>query len=93
MRLPFRFASRFVAGETLHQALPVFRELNAKGMHVAVDLLGEYVSKRAVADAARDAYAGLVETIAEERERTGLDANASIKLSMLGLKIDEQFCL
>ena len=62
-------------------------------MHVTLDLLGEYVRDLDVAAAARDAYINLVHTIAERRAQQGLDANISIKLSMLGQKIDEGFCL
>ena len=93
MRLPFALASRFVAGETLQEALPVVEDLNRKGMRVAMDLLGEYVTDREVASAARDAYVNLVYKVAQERARNGLDANVSIKLSMMGQKIDEAFCL
>ena len=92
MRLPFLLARRFVAGETLKEALPVVQELNARGMHVALDLLGEYVDDTEIADAARDAYINLVHTVAEERDQHGMDANVSIKLSMMGQKIDESFC-
>lgn len=93
MRLPFALASRFVAAETLEDTLPVVKDLNRRGMHVALDLLGEYVTDREVAAAGRDAYVNLVHTVAEERSRNGLDANVSIKLSMMGQKIDEDFCL
>src|SRR5690606_41243678 len=51
------------------------------------------VTDRDVAAAARDAYISLVQTVAEERSRDGLDANVSIKLSMMGQKIDEDYCL
>ena len=91
MKLPFFLASRFVAAETLEDTLPVVRDLNQKGLHVALDMLGEYVSDRSVAASARDAYIDIVHTIAEERP--ALDANISIKLSMMGQKIDEAFCL
>jgi proline dehydrogenase len=90
MNLPFFLARRFVAAETLDETLPVAHAINAKGMHAALDLLGEYVSDRSVATAARDAYIDLIERIASE---PGLDANISIKLSMLGQKIDYGFCL
>ena len=93
MRLPFALASRFVAAETLEDTLPVVKDLNRQGMHVALDLLGEYVTDQEVAAAGRDAYVNLVHTVAEERGRNGLDANVSIKLSMMGQKIDEDFCL
>ena len=89
MKLPFFLASRFVAAEDLDGALPVVQGLNAKGLHVTLDLLGEYVKDRAVAEAAFAAYVRLLETVAARR----LDSNISIKLSMLGQKIDYDFGL
>ena len=93
MRLPFVLARRFVAGETLKEALPVAKSLNENGLHVTLDLLGEYVRDLDVAAAARDAYVNLVHTLSERRQKEGLDATISIKLSMMGQKIDEAFCL
>src|SRR5690625_7963220 len=90
MRLPFFLARRFVAAETLAEALPVVDRLSDSGMHVALDLLGEYVSDRQVALAARDAYIDLVETLA--KQTTSSDVNISIKLSMLGQKIGRASC-
>ncbi len=92
MKLPFIFARRFVAAETLDETIPVVRSLNAKKLFVTLDLLGEYVSDRKVASAATDAYVDLLLRIAEERRNSRLDANISIKLSMLGQKIDEGLC-
>jgi len=92
MKLPFIFARRFVAAETLDETIPVVRSLNAKELFVTLDLLGEYVSDRSVASAATDAYVDLLLRIAEERKDSRLDANISIKLSMLGQKIDEGLC-
>jgi proline dehydrogenase len=54
MKLPFFLASRFVAGETLDESLPVVDELNREGLHVALDKLGEHVRDRSRALAARD---------------------------------------
>lgn len=103
LRLPFFLASRFVADETLEGTVPVVRTLNQKGLRVALDLLGEHVEERAVAEEARDTYIGLVETIAEERDSGQLQlvgpdgkrppVNISIKLSMMGQMFDEDFCL
>jgi proline dehydrogenase len=92
MKLPFFLASRFVAGETLHEALPVLDDLNDDGLHVALDKLGEHVYDREVATAARDTYIDLVKTVAE-RNDSGLRNRISIKLSMMGQLIDEDFCL
>jgi proline dehydrogenase len=89
MRLPFFLASRFVAAEDLDGAIPVVQRLNGKGLHVTLDLLGEYVQDRDVARRALGEYERLLRAI---RAR-GLDSNISIKLSMLGQKIDEGFCM
>lgn len=93
MNISVPLVRRFIAGETLTQALPVVKRLNAKGMRVSLDLLGEYVNNREVADAARDAHVNVVHTLASERAKNGMEANISIKLSMMGQKIDEVYCL
>jgi proline dehydrogenase len=93
MKLPFFLARRFVAGETLYEALPTLRDLHDKGLHTTLDLLGEYIKDRGVATAAREMYIGLIRTLAEEHARHGVDVNISVKLSMMGQKIDETFCL
>ncbi len=93
MNLPFFLASRFVAGETLEEALPVLDALNDDGLHVALDKLGEHVHDREVAAAARDTYIDLVRTLARRDRDEGLRNRISIKLSMMGQLIDEDFCL
>ena len=90
MKLPFFLARRFVAAESLQGTLPIAREYRTRGLQTTLDLLGEYISKRKLAEAARDEYLRLVRVLAEE---SGIDRNISIKLSMLGQKIDESFCL
>ncbi len=93
MKLPFVLARRFVASETLEGALPVLEDLHKKGLHTSLDLLGEYIEERELAELARDLYIRLVHTLADEHDAHGFDANISIKLSMIGQKIDEDFCL
>jgi proline dehydrogenase len=83
-----RVASRYVAGETLEDAIATVRSLNAQGAMATIDLLGEEVSERGKALAAVEEYVRVFDAI--ERER--LDANESIKLTLLGLKIDFDFC-
>ncbi|MFN2104826.1 MAG: proline dehydrogenase family protein [Candidatus Promineifilaceae bacterium] len=77
-------ARRFVAGETIEDAVAVARQLNQRGMHVTMDYLGESVSTIKEAEAARDEILRLFDRI----EREKLDATVSVKLSQLGLKID-----
>ena len=92
MKLPFFLASRFVAGETLDESLPVVDDLNQDGLHVALDKLGEHVHEREEALAARDAYIDLIRTLAGRDGTEDLRNRISIKLSMMGQLIDEDFC-
>jgi proline dehydrogenase len=80
-----RVAMRFVAGETLDEAVDVVRRLNGEGFTVSLDHLGEHVTSREEALRARDDYLACIERIREE----GLDANVSVKLSQLGLGFDD----
>lgn len=84
-----RVAARYVAGETSEEALATVRELNARGAMATLDLLGEEVTVREKAEAAVEEYVRLFEEI----DRGQVDSNVSIKLTMLGLKIDQDFCL
>ncbi len=79
-------ARRFVAGETIDEAIAVTRSLNGRDMHVTLDFLGESVSTIGEAQGARDEILRLFDRIDEEN----LDATVSVKLSQLGLKIDPQ---
>ena len=83
-----RVASRYVAGESLADAIRIVRLLNQQGAMATVDVLGEEVSERAKATAAVEEYLRVFETIDREK----VDSNVSIKLTLLGLKIDEGFC-
>ncbi|MCA9936070.1 MAG: proline dehydrogenase family protein [Ardenticatenaceae bacterium] len=83
-------AGRFVAGETMDDAIDAAHALTVKGMHVTMDLLGEHVSTADEAIAARGEIARLLERIAA----SGLpDTNVSVKLSQLGLHISEELVL
>jgi len=93
MKLPFFLARRFVAAESLDETIPVLSDLKARGLYTTLDLLGEYVRDRNVAAEARDTYLQIAERVADERDRHGIDANISVKLSVMGQKIDEAFCL
>jgi proline dehydrogenase len=84
-----RFASRFVAGETLSEAITATRALNAKGLTASLDLLGESVSNEAEAREAGRQYIHLLERIKER----GLDANVSVKLTAMGLDVSEDLCI
>lgn len=79
-------ASRFVAGETLDQAVPVLRRLNGQGLLTNTTLLGEGVRNEADTRTVVDAYLGVLERIRAE----GLRTNVALKLTHLGLAFDEE---
>jgi proline dehydrogenase len=81
-------AKRYVAGNTLDDAVRVIRDLNREGAMATVDVLGEEVHERAKAEAAVLEYQQVLDRVDQEK----LDANISIKPTLLGLTIDEGFC-
>jgi proline dehydrogenase len=80
--------ARFVAGETLDEALTALERLTAVGFRSTVDLLGEAVTSVDAARAARDSYLATLDALATR----GLDRNVSVKLSQMGLGIDPDAC-
>jgi proline dehydrogenase len=81
------FAFRFVAAETLDCALAACRELTNAGMMLTLDLLGEHVTEPKLAQASADEYCTILERIAE----AGMPSTISVKLTMLGLEISDDF--
>ncbi len=82
-------ARRYVAGNTLDEAITTIRSLNAEGAMATIDVLGEAVSKKDKAEAAFDEYLRGIDRIVEEK----VDANISVKPTLLGFDIDEALCL
>jgi proline dehydrogenase len=82
-------AGRFVAGDTLDEAVVVARRLNEEGFRVSLDLLGEEVIDHDSALAATEEYLECLDRIGED----GLDANISVKPTQLGLAIDESLAM
>ncbi len=85
----FFLAKRFIAGETVAQAMDAVAALNAQGLSTTLDFLGEDVTTRPEAERTRDAY---FELLAAIRER-GVEANVSVKLTAMGLLVDEDYAL
>jgi proline dehydrogenase len=81
-------ARRFVAGESLEEAIVAARSCNDAGMFASLDYLGENVSTTADAQHSRDTYLEIFERIAKE----GIQANVSCKLTQLGLDLNVDFC-
>ncbi len=88
MKLPFVLAKRFVAGETFDESIPKAKYLNQKNLALTLDLLGENVTDKKTADETVDAYIELLHGI----HKHGLVSSISIKLTMMGLDIDTQYC-
>jgi proline dehydrogenase len=84
-----KFASRFVAGETVDSAIDAVRDLNKRRITASLDLLGESVTRESEAAQARDTYLQMLERIAE----TKVDSNVSVKLTQMGFDISETACL
>ncbi len=83
-----RMASRFIAGETLEQAVEVVRRLNENGIVATLDQLGENTTSTEEAITAAQGVVKIFRSIAEH----DLRCNVSVKLSQIGLTIDEQLC-
>jgi proline dehydrogenase len=84
-----RVADRFIAGNTLDEAEDAIRALNAGGMSVALDYLGENTESEAQARESTGAYLAAIDRIQDR----GMDANISVKLTALGLDIRQDLAL
>jgi proline dehydrogenase len=84
MRRPSSFARRFVAGESVAEAIEAARVIEAQGLTTTLDLLGESVHSVGGATAATTAYISTIGAI----EHAGISRNISIKLTQLGLEVD-----
>jgi len=85
----WRTASRFIAGTKLEDAMRVVRELNAKGINATLDHLGEHTSTPEEAQQATDDIFATLDAIGAD---TNARANVSIKLTQIGLGLDESLC-
>jgi proline dehydrogenase len=83
-----RVAAPYIAGPTLADARRVVADLNAAGMSATVDVLGEEVSRPESAETIAAAYHDALAAIAAD----GLEANVSVKLTALGLHVDQDLC-
>ena len=89
MRRPNSFARRFIAGETIDEAIAGARAIQASGLMLTLDQLGESVASMAEADAATRGYLGVIDRIVA----SGIERNISLKLTQLGLSVDRATCV
>jgi proline dehydrogenase len=88
-RLARKLASRFVAGETVDEAIATLRDLNGSNLTASLDLLGESVLHAEEASRACRTYLEVLDHIHAAKA----NANVSVKLTQMGLDIDEELCL
>ena len=89
MRSRDSFARRFIAGETIDEAIEASRSIQAQGLHLTLDYLGESVRTVEEADAATREYVRLLDVIVA----SGIERNISLKLTQLGAGIDRATCV
>jgi proline dehydrogenase len=82
------FASRYIAGEKLEDAIQTVKKLNEQKKLATIDVLGENITNEAEATEALKTYKLVLKTIKD----FNLDSDLSIKLTQLGLKLDFEFC-
>jgi proline dehydrogenase len=87
-RIAQRLSRRFVAGETLAEALAIGRKINPEGISLTLDHLGENVTSLAEAEASSDVYLRALEEI----HAAAIDGNVSLKLSQFGIDLSEAAC-
>ncbi len=84
MRRPTSFARRFIAGETVEEAIEAARAVEARGLMQTLDFLGEGVTSLEEAQAASNDYLHVIDAILP----AGIGRNLSLKLTQLGLGVD-----
>jgi len=82
------FARRFIAGETVEDAIDTARQLTERGLHCTLNYLGESVASSAAARAAAEVYAGIMRAVSDARP----PCQVSVKLTQLGLAINPAEC-
>jgi proline dehydrogenase len=87
-KLVWLFSRKYIAGETMDDAIRVSRELNARGIRITIDLLGEFITRLDEAEANRIAYLEIIEHLEKEK----INGNYSLKPTSFGLLIDPEAC-
>lgn len=87
-KLVWIFSRKYIAGETLDDAVRVCRELNRNGIMITIDLLGEFITHLGQATENREEYLKIIDRIQQER----IDGNYSLKPTSFGLLIDQEAC-
>ncbi len=87
-KLIWIFSKRYIAGETVADAIRASKELNKEGIKVTIDILGEFIKTLDEAEKNKIEYIELIDTIQKEN----IDGNYSLKPTMFGLLLDKDVC-
>jgi proline dehydrogenase len=87
-KLVWIFSKRYIAGENLVDAMQASKDLNAEGIKVTIDLLGEYITRLDEAQVYLRQYLEIIDTA----HKYNIDGNFSVKPSMFGLLLDKEVC-
>ena len=87
-KLVWIFSRKYIAGETIEDAIRVSRELNSQGIKVTIDLLGEFITDLKQAEENRETYLKIIDRIQTEK----IDGNYSLKPTSFGLLLDPEIC-
>lgn len=82
------FANKYIAGDNVNDAIRTIKNLNEENFMATVDVLGESITDKAEARKSKDENIEVLDAIAEHK----LNCNLSVKLTMMGLTIDKEFC-
>lgn len=82
------FSKKYIAGETIDDAIMACRELNEQGIKITIDLLGEFITRLDQARENKDEYLAIIERVQKEK----IDGNYSLKPTSFGLLIDKDVC-
>ena len=87
-KLVWLFSRKYIAGETIDDAIRVCRTLNRQNIRITIDLLGEFISRLEEATENKNAYLEIIERLEKEK----IDGNYSLKPTSFGLLIDQEAC-
>jgi len=87
-KLVWIFSKKYIAGETIDDAVRVSKDLNKQGIKVTIDLLGEFITNLGQAEENRLAYLKIIDRIQSEK----IDGNYSLKPTSFGLLLDKEVC-
>ena len=87
-KLVWIFSRKYIAGETIDDAILACRDLNSRRIRITLDLLGEFITKMEEATENKEAYLKIIERIEKEK----IDGNYSLKPTSFGLLLDPEAC-